>query len=46
MNHFSLSVNDVTAFIAVSSFPFDFAQGGEPVEPWIKPGMTGRKGEL
>jgi len=23
-----------------SGFPFDLAQGGEPVEPRIKPGMT------
>jgi hypothetical protein len=33
MNHFSLSVNDVTAFVAVSSFPFDFAQGGSTDSP-------------
>jgi hypothetical protein len=23
-----------------TGFPFDFAQGGEPVEPRVKPGMT------
>ena len=23
-----------------SGYPFDFAQGGEPVEPRVKPGMT------
>jgi hypothetical protein len=24
----------------ITGFPFDFAQGGEPVEPRVKPGMT------
>jgi hypothetical protein len=24
----------------LSGYPFDFAQGGEPVEPWISSGMT------
>jgi hypothetical protein len=24
----------------LSGFPFDFAQGGEPVEPRVSPGMT------